>query len=100
MEMDQVVTTNLTLTLLVGWNVSCDNDGSVTQTVTLFDYSFLVNPRTVLEREKMSSVKIISDIYLQFQYICPTFSLNCKLIIHTESARSALFSSIKMYIKN
>ena len=33
-EMDQVITTNLTLTLSVGWNVSCNNDGSVTQTAT------------------------------------------------------------------
>ena len=100
MEMDQFMTTDLTLTLPVGWNVSCDNDGSVTQTVTLFDYSFQVNPRTVLEREKMSSVKIISDIYLHFQYIYPTFSLYCKLIVHTESARFVLSNNIKMNINS
>ena len=40
MEMDQVMTTNVTLIFSVGWNVSCDNVGAVTQTVTLFDYSF------------------------------------------------------------
>ena len=50
--MDRVMTTNLTLTLSVRWNVCCDNDRSVTQTVTLFDYSFRVNLRTVLERDK------------------------------------------------
>ena len=30
----------------------CDSDGSITQTFTLFNDSFQVNPRTVLETEK------------------------------------------------
>ena len=64
--MGQFMTTNLTLTLSVGWNVSCNNVDAVSQTVTLFDYSFFfqVNPRTVLERKKMSDVNTILDIYL------------------------------------
>ena len=55
MEMGQIVTVNLILTLSVGCNVSCNNVGSVSQTITLFDYSFKsksTNPRTVLEKKK------------------------------------------------
>ena len=40
MEMDQNMATNLTLTLLVGWKVNCNNAEAVIQRVTLFDYSF------------------------------------------------------------
>ena len=99
MEMDWVMTTNLTLTLSGGWNVSC-NVGAVTQTVTLFDYSFFKYIHGLCWRgKKMSNVKTISDIYLQFQCNFPIFNRYCKLIIHTESARFALSSSTKMYIK-
>ena len=38
--MDQDMATNLTLTLSVGWKVSCNNAGAVIQTVTSSDYCF------------------------------------------------------------
>ena len=38
--MDQNMATTLTLTLSVGWKVSCNNVGAVMQTVISSDYCF------------------------------------------------------------
>ena len=67
LETDQVMTMNLILTLSVGWNLDCNSVGNVTQTVTLFDYSFSGKSTDCVGEQKMSSkryLKVILDIYL------------------------------------
>ena len=48
--MDQNMATNLTLTLLVGWKVNCNNAEAVYKLSLYLIIVFQVNPWTVLER--------------------------------------------------
>ena len=65
--MDEVMTTSLTLTLSVGWNVSCKNDGSVTQTVTLIDYNlYRAKLKTVWKKIKTYFKRRVSIILSYF----------------------------------
>ena len=96
MEMGQVIATNLTLTLSLGWNMSCNN--VVTQTVTSFDYSFSSKSMDFVEVKKMLSVKIISDIYLQFQYNCPTFTFLIVNKLYTQNSHDLLFPVVQKFM--
>ena len=96
MEMGQVMATNLTLTLSLGWNMSCNN--VVTQTVTSFDYSFSSKSMDFVEVKKMLSVKIISDIYLQFQYNCPTFTFLIVNKLYTQNSHDLLFPVVQKFM--
>ena len=96
MEMGQVMATNLTLTLSLGWNMSCNN--VVTQTVTSFDYSFSSKSMDFVEVKKMLSVKIISDIYLQFQYNCPTFTFLIANKLYTQNSHDLLFPVVQKFM--
>ena len=95
MEMGQVMATNLTLTLSLGWNMSCN---VVTQTVTSFDYSFSSKSMDFVEVKKMLSVKIISDIYLQFQYNCPTFTFLIVNKLYTQNSHDLLFPVVQKFM--
>ena len=96
MEMGQVMATNLTLTLSLGWNMSCNN--VVTQTVTSFDYSFSSKSMDFVEVKKMLSVKIISDIYLQFQYNCPTFTFLIVNKLYTQNSHDLPFPVVQKFM--
>ena len=63
MEIDQVMTTNLTLTLSIRWNVSRENDGTAIQVLTL------LNAWTVLERKNTLSKMGYSERHCKGTFI-------------------------------
>ena len=76
--------------------MSCNN--VVTQTVTSFDYSFSSKSMDFVEVKKMLSVKIISDIYLQFQYNCPTFTFLIVNKLYTQNSHDLLFPVVQKFM--